>query len=65
MLHTFDAPFYMKNEKYMKKRDFNHGFHVFLIFRVVRSIESMKHGYSFNEESNFAFSKCFCSKFDC
>ena len=45
MLHTFDGPFYMKNEKYMKKHDCNHVFHVFLIFRVARSIESLEHGY--------------------
>ena len=43
MLHTFDGLFYAKNEKYMKKCDCNHVFHVFLIFRVTGSIESMKH----------------------
>ena len=35
MLHTFDGPYYTKNEKYMKIRDCNHVFHVFLIFHVV------------------------------
>ena len=51
MLHTFDGPCYMKNEKYMKKRDCNHAFHVFLIFCVVGSIESMQqHGCSLDEE---------------
>ena len=54
MLHTFDGPCYTKNQKYMKKRDCNHGFHVFLIFRVAGSIESMQHGYSLDEELNFA-----------
>ena len=51
MLHTFDAPSYMNNEKYMKKCDCNHVFHVFLIFCVVGSIKSMKHGYYLDEES--------------
>ena len=46
MLHTFDGPCYMKSEKYNKKRDYNHIFHVFVIFHVVAPIESMKHGYS-------------------
>ena len=49
MLHTFDGPYYNKNEKYMKTRDCNHVFQVFLIFRVVGSIESMKHQYSLDE----------------
>ena len=44
MLHTFDGPCNKKNEKYMKKRDCNHVFHVFLIYRVAGSIESMQHG---------------------
>ena len=39
MLHTFDGPYYMKNEKYMKICDCNHLFHVFLIFRVAGSIK--------------------------
>ena len=46
MLHTFDGPFYTENDKYMKKHDCNHIFHVFLIFRVAGSIESMQHDYS-------------------
>ena len=54
MLHTFDGPCYTKNEKYIKKRDYNHVFHVFLIFRVVGTIESMQHGYFLDEELNFA-----------
>jgi len=37
-------------------------FHVFLIFRVVGSIESMKHGYSLDEELNYVFNKCNLSK---
>ena len=52
MLHTFDGPCYMKNEKYMKQRDCNHIFHVFLIFCVVESIKSMQHGYSLDDELN-------------
>ena len=44
MLHTFDGPRYMRNKKYMKERDCNHVYHVFLIFRVAGSIKSMKHG---------------------
>ncbi len=43
MLHTFDELCYTKNEKYMKKHDYNNIFHVFLIFRVVGSIGSMQH----------------------
>jgi len=34
MVHTFGGPFYMKNEKDMKKSDRNHIFHVFLILFV-------------------------------
>ena len=62
MLHTFDEPYYMKNEKYMKKCDCNHVFHVFLIFRVAGSIETMQHGYSLDEESNSASNECFFLK---
>ena len=54
MLHNFDGPFYMKNEKYMKNMIAITFFHVFLIFRVVGSIESMQHGYS-DVESNQVF----------
>ena len=54
MLHNFDGPCYMKNEKYIKKRDYNHVFHVFLISRVEGSIESMNYGHSLDEELNFA-----------
>ena len=54
MLHTFDGPYYTKNEKYLKKPDYNHIFHVFLIFRVAGSIESMQHGCSLDEKLNFA-----------
>ena len=46
MLHISDGPLYTTNEKYMKKHDCNHGFHVFLMFHVVGSIEGMKHGKS-------------------
>ena len=44
MLNTFDGPWYTKNEKYIEKRDCNHLFHVFLIFHLAGSIESMQHG---------------------
>ena len=64
MLHTFYGPYYTKNEKYMKKRDFNHDFHVLLIFLVARSIKSMQHGYSLDEELNFASNEYSCSKFE-
>ena len=64
MLHTFDKPFYMKNEKYMKKCDCNNVFHVFLIFRVAESIESMQHGYSLDDELNFASNEYSRLKFE-
>ena len=64
MLHTFDEPCYTKNEEYMKKRDCNHIFHVFIIFRVEGSIESMKHGYSLDEELNFASNEYSHLKFE-
>jgi len=64
MLDTFDGPCSMKNEKYMKKCDCNHIFHVFLIFHVVRSIESMQYGYSMDAKSNFASNECFRLKFE-
>ena len=57
MFHTSDGHYYTKNEKYIKKRDCNHVFNVFLIFRVVVFIKSMQHGYSFDEELNFASNK--------
>ena len=53
MLHTFNGSYYTKNERYIKKRDYNHIFYVFLIFRGVGSIESMQHGYSLDEGLNF------------
>ena len=62
-MHTFDGPSNTKNEKYIKKRDCNHVFNVFLIFGVERSIESMQHGYSFDEELNFSSNEYSCSKF--
>ena len=64
MLHTFDELHYTKNEKYIKKRDCNHVFYVFLIFRVVGPIESMQHGYSLDEELNFASNEYSRSKFE-
>ena len=41
MLHAFNGPCYTKNEKYVKIVIAITFFHVFLIFRVVRSIESI------------------------
>ena len=52
MFHTFDGCCYMKNEKYIKNMIAITFFHVFLIFRVAGSIESMQHGYSLDEELN-------------
>ena len=39
-------------------------FHVFHIFRIEGSIESMQHCYSLDEESNYVSEKCFRSKFE-
>ena len=64
MFHTFDGPCCMKNEKCMQKRDCNHIFHVFLIFRVAGPIENMQHGYFLDEESNYASNDYSHSKFD-
>ncbi len=64
MLYTFDGPYYMKNEKYMKNMIAIKCFHVFLIFRVAESIESMQHGYSLDKESNFASNEFFHLKFE-
>ena len=55
MFHSFDGPCYMKNDKYMKNMIAITIFHVFLIFRVVGSIESMQHGYSLDEELNYCW----------
>ena len=64
MFHTFDGPCYTINEKYIKKHDCNHVFYVFLIFRVEEFIESMQHGYSLDEELNFASNEYSRSKFE-
>ena len=64
MLHTFVGPCYKKNEKYIKKRDYNHVYHVFLIFRVVEMFKSMQHGYSLDEELKFSSKEYSCSKFE-
>jgi len=58
MLHTFDEPCYMKNEKYMKSVIVITFFHSFIIFRVEGSIKSMQHGYSFDEELNSTSNEC-------
>ena len=42
MSHTFGGPLYTKNYKYMKNVIAITFFHVFLIFCVVGSIESMQ-----------------------
>ena len=54
MFHTFDGPCYTKNEKYMKNVITIMFFHVFLIFHVAVSIESMQHEYFLDVELNFA-----------
>ena len=54
MLHTFDGPFYMKNEKYIKSVIAIMFSHVILVFCAVGSLKSMQHGYSLDEELNFA-----------
>ena len=54
MLYTFDGPYYTENDKYMKNIIVITFFHVSLIFRVAGSIESIQHGYSLDEELNFA-----------
>ena len=68
MFHTYDGPYYTKNKKYIEKHDCNHVaikfFHVFLIFRVRGSIESMQHGYSLDDELNFASNDYCHSKFE-
>ena len=64
MLNTFDGPCYTKNEKYVKNYDCNHVFHVFFIFCVEGSIESMQHGYSLDEELNSSSNEYSRSKFE-
>ena len=54
----------MKNEKYMKNGIAITFFHVFLIFRVVGSIESIKQGYSLDEELIFSSNEYSLYKFD-
>ena len=58
MLHTFNRHYYMKNVIV------NMFFHVFLIFRVEGSIESMQHGYSVDEELIPASNEYSRSKFE-
>jgi len=64
MFHTFDGLCYMKNEKYMKNMIALTFFHVFLILRVVGSIESMQHRYSLDEELKFSSNKYSSLKFE-
>ena len=58
MLHTFDGPRCMKNEKYMK--------HVIAItfFHVTGSIKSMQYAHSLDEELNFSSNEYSCSKLE-
>lgn len=64
MLHTFYGPCYTKNEKYMKNVIAIMFFHVFLIFHIVVSIESMQHWYLLDGEVNFASNEFSHSKFE-
>ena len=64
MLHTFDGPYYTKNEKHMKNTIAIIFFHVFIIFLGMGSIKSMQYGYSFDEELNFASNEYSRSKFE-
>ena len=64
MLHTFNGRHYMKNEKYMKNVIAIMFFHVFLIFHVAGSIQSMQHGYSLDEELNFSSNEYSHLKFE-
>ena len=64
MLHTFDGPYYMKNEKYMKNVIAIMFFHVYLICHVRGSFESIQHMYSLDEKLNFASNKYSRSKFE-
>ena len=64
MLHTFYGTYYMKNDKYMKNVIAITFFYVFLIFSVVGPIESMQHGYSLDNELNFASNEYSHSKFE-
>ena len=64
MLHTFDGSLLHKNARYMKNVIAIMFCHVFLIFRVAGSIESMQHEYSLDEELNFTSNEYFCSKFE-
>ena len=64
MLHTFDGPCHMKIEKYMKNLIAITFYHVFIIFHVAESIETVQHGYSLDEELNFTFHEYSRSKFE-
>jgi len=64
MLYTFDGSFYPRNDKYRKNVIAIMFFHVFLIFHVEGSVESMQHGYSLDEELNFAPNEYSCLKFE-
>jgi len=64
MLHTLNGPYYTKNKKYTKNMIANIFFHVFLIFHIIGSIESMQHGCSLDEELNFSSNEYSCLKFE-
>ena len=53
-----------KNEKYKKMLIEIMFFNVFLIFRVAGFIKIMQHGYSLDEELNFASNEYAHSKFE-
>ena len=64
MFHTFDGPYYTKNDKYMKNVVAITFCHVFLIFHVVDSIETMQHRYSLDEELKFSSNEYSRLKFE-
>ena len=65
--HTFNAPHYPQNKKYLKKCDDDiiiTFFLVFLVFGVTGSVKSMQCGYSLDVESNSASNELSRSKFE-
>jgi len=64
LLCIFYGSYYIKNDKYMKNVIAITFFHSFLIFLVEKSIESMQHGYSLDEESNFSSNEFSCLKIE-
>ena len=65
--HTFGGPHSTKNNKYMKKRDVDVSitfFHVFIVFRGMKSTKSMPSGYSLDVELNSSSNECARSKLE-